>query len=88
MDPEAFPFDGAACAASDLTARLLAELTHVEQRLADAEARALAAMVFGQPVPSDAEADRVTGRQHIAALHHLLAGMPITIPGDSHVATA
>lgn len=86
MDTEALLLDGATCAASDLTARLLAELARVERQLADAEARALAAIVFGRPVPADAEVDRVAGRQHVAALHEVLAGMPITIPGARHVA--
>jgi hypothetical protein len=85
MDQELF--DGAACAASDLTARLLADLAQAANRLSAAESRFRAATASGLPIPLGVRAERTVCRQQVAFLRHVLEGMP-TCGGDYHAASA
>lgn len=68
--------EGAACAASDLTARLQADLARADERLALAEARVRAVTVAGVPVPSGLRAEHRQCRRQVASLLQVLAGMP------------
>ncbi len=85
------PFDGAACAASDLTARLLAELVQANRQLADADEQfrvtATRAHAEGSPIPFRVRAHRTECRRQIAMLRQVLAGMPYS-GGGCHVASA
>lgn len=69
-------FEGAACATSDLTARLLADLACADERLALAEARMRAVTVTGVAVPSRLRAEHRQCRTLVASLRQVLAGMP------------
>jgi hypothetical protein len=85
MDDE--QLEGATCAGSDLTARLLAELARAVDSLALAEARVHAAASRGV-TPLGAMRDQArTCRHHVRSLHRMLSGMP-DFAGGSHVAAA
>jgi hypothetical protein len=75
-------FEGAACAASDLTARLMAEMRRAGHSLAAAEAELVAAVRTGQPIPFAARRRRAECRHEIHNLRRLLAGMPSHPGGD------
>jgi hypothetical protein len=81
-------FDGAACPASDLAARLLWELTRAEHDLAIAEARVFQTLAVGDVVPADVRTHRDDCRLRVGGLHHLLAGMPVADEGGYHAASA
>lgn len=85
MDHE--QFEGAACAASDLTARLLAELAAASRRLATAGAAFRVASATGLPIPFAVRQARTGCRREVANLRHMLAGLPGGGEGD-HAATA
>lgn len=79
--------EGAACAGSDLTARLLADLARATDSLALAQARVHAAAAGGE-----APADRLRGelrtcQRHVQGLRQMLSGMP-DFEGGGHVASA
>jgi hypothetical protein len=78
--------EGAACAGSDLTARLFAELARASDSLAIAEARVHAAAAIAS-VPHDLRDELRACRQHKNSLLRMLSGMP-DFDGGSHVATA
>lgn len=78
-------FEGAACAASDLTARLLAELRRAGHDLAAAEAELVAAVREGRAIPFAARRRRAACRHEINNLRRLLAGLP-NHPGGDHAA--
>jgi len=74
--------DGAACdATSDLTARLLADLTQAQAELAVAEGRVHSALASGATVAPELRSDRILARQKVAVLYQVLDGMP-SIEGD------
>ena len=80
--------DGAACdAASDLTARLLAELSRAQAELAVAEGRMHTALAVGAAIPPDVRSERILARQKVAVLHQVLDGMP-SVEGECHAASA
>lgn len=88
MDHELFlGCDGAACAAADLTARILADLAQAAQHRAVAEARYRAALAAGTPVPLAVRLERTATRRQVDALHQLLDGMPGD-PETFHAASA
>lgn len=88
MDHELFSgCDGAACAAADLTARILADLAQAAQHRAVAEARYRAALAAGVPVPLAIRLERTASRRQVDALHQLLDGMPGD-PETFHAASA
>ncbi|MFK7741338.1 MAG: hypothetical protein AB8H80_13545 [Planctomycetota bacterium] len=68
--------DDAACAASDLTARLLAELSQARAQQALHDARALAACSKGIAIPAELRNESLLLEQKVAVLHQLLDGMP------------
>lgn len=74
--------DGAACAGSDLTARLFAELSRASDCLALAEARIHAAVASGLPAPERARRELLVCRRHVATLQRILSGMPDFDGGD------
>jgi hypothetical protein len=79
-------FEGAACAGSDLTARLFAELARASDSLAIAEARVHAAAAVAG-VPGHMREEVRACRQHKNSLLRMLSGMP-DFDGGGHVATA
>lgn len=79
--------EGAACAASDLTARLHAELTRAQAQLAITTARVHAIMARGDNLPLDLRNDRILHEEQVAVLHQVLAGVPC-IEGDHHAVSA
>lgn len=79
--------EGAACAGSDLTARLLAELRRAGDCLALAKARAHADAIAGLPPSERARRELRHCRRHVDSLRRLLAGMPAFDGGD-HAASA
>lgn len=83
--------DSAVCAASDLAARLDAELSQAHARLLAAELRFRAAsaqaITSHRPIPFAVRRQRIECRQDIALLRQVLAGMP-TIDGGSHAESA
>ncbi len=79
--------EGAACAGSDLAARLSAELARATDSLALAEARVRAEAAVGVAPSALARAAARGCRRHVASLRQLLAGMPDFTWG-SHAATA
>lgn len=89
MNHEAF--ETAACAASDLAARLDAELALANARLDAAELRFRAASAQSirshRPIPFTVRKQRIECRQEIALLEQVLAGMPTT-GGESHAESA
>ena len=88
MDHELFEgFDGAACAAADLTARLLADLHQAASRLALAEARFRAAAATGAPIPFAVRHERTVCRRIVASLRQVLDGLPGGTE-EQYVATA
>jgi hypothetical protein len=78
---------GAACAGSDLTARLLGELARASDCLALAEARVHGAVVAGTEPSGRMRADVRSCRHHVNSLRHVLAGMP-SFEGGSRAASA
>lgn len=87
MDHELYDGRDGACAAADLTARLLAELAQADHRLALAEARFRAAAATNLPVPLAIRHERTTCRRQVASLQAMLDGMPGTMEGP-HAASA
>jgi hypothetical protein len=89
MNPETL--ETAACAASDLTARLAAELARATAQLEDAERRyrtaSAQAFTAHAPVPLSIRQDRMEGRRRVAGLLRVLGGMP-TIEGGGHAQSA
>lgn len=79
--------DGAACAASDLTARLQAELARALAQLAITDARAHAALAVSSTVPADVRNEGILEREKVAVLRQLLDGVP-AIEGGNHAASA
>lgn len=84
MDHELF--DSAACAASDLTARLAADLSVASARLLAAEANCRATTAGGPPGLA-MRRERLAWRRQVAGLRQLLAGMPYDTE-VAHAATA
>jgi hypothetical protein len=74
-------FEGAACAGSDLTARLLADLARAGDCLALAEARLHAAAAGGAPDPRLRHEVHIC-RRHASSLRRMLSGMPTYEGGD------
>lgn len=87
MDLELYDGRDGACAAADLTARLLAELAQADHHLALAEARFRAAAASSTPVPLAVRHERTTCRRHVASLQAMLDGMPGGTE-ERHVASA
>jgi hypothetical protein len=79
--------EGAACAGSDLTARLLAELASATARLDDAERRLRNAAICGIRPAAALRAEHVLCKRYVASLRLMLAEMP-AFEGGSHVAIA
>lgn len=84
-------YESAACAASDLAARLTAELTVANARLLAAEqhfhAASARAMSQQSPIPFAVRRQRIEARQQVVLLRQVLAGMP-AIAGGSHAESA
>ena len=80
--------DDAACATSDLTARLRAELCLARAQLAVADARAVTALSAGGDVPADVRSERLLHRQRLRVLHRLLAGIPTIDDGEDRAISA
>jgi hypothetical protein len=85
------PFDGATCAASDLTARLVAELARAKRELARAEEELFAATMQSRAerraIPFQLRRQRSRCRNQIDMLRLVLAGMPYS-EGEYHVESA
>lgn len=83
-------FDGAACAAADLTARLLAELTEASAQFAAAQQElnlaAARARADGTVIPFSIRARRTACRDEVNLLRRVLAGIYST--GEAHVESA
>jgi len=79
--------EGAACAGSDLTARLLAELGRASDSLALAEARVHAAAAGGKPPTERSRRELRVCRGHVDSLRAVLSGMP-TFDGGNRAASA
>ena len=79
--------EGAACAGSDLTARLLAELAVAQSRVDDVERRLRNAAICGIRPAAALRAEHVLCKRHTASLRQMLAHMP-TYEGGCHAATA
>lgn len=79
--------EGAACAGSDLTFRLLAELSQATARLHSVEKLLTAARIAGERPPAAMRAEHLLCRRSIASLRHMLAAMP-DFEGGCHVASA
>ena len=84
------PFDGAACAAADLTARLLAELTEASAQFAAAQQEfnraAARSRADGTVIPLRTRARRTACRDQVGLLRRVLAG--IYSNGAAHVESA
>lgn len=89
MSPE--NLESAACAATDLAARLAAELARATAQLEDAERRYVTASVHAftahSSIPRAVRRDRMEGRRLVHVLQHVLGGMP-TIEGGGHAQSA
>lgn len=89
MNPETL--ETAACAVSDLTARLAAELDRATAQLEEAERRyrtaAALAFTVHSPVPLAIRRDRMEGRRRVAVLLRVLGGMP-NVDGGGHARIA
>ena len=83
------PFDGATCAAADLTARLLAELAEASAQFADAQQEFSLAAVKARSertvIPFSIRSRRTACRDQIALLRRILAGI---YSGEAHVESA
>ena len=83
--------DTAACAASDLAARLVAELAVASARLAAAEQRlqaaSEAACTANAPIPFPERRQRFECQQQVTLLRRVLAGLP-PVEGDDHAESA
>ena len=79
--------EGAACAASDLTARLHAELTRAQAQLAITTARTHSILARGETIPPDLANARVLHAEEVAVLREVLNGVP-SVEGDCHAASA
>jgi hypothetical protein len=77
--------EGAACAASDLTARLQAELTQAKAQLAIGTARTHSILARGETIPPDLANDCILHAEQVAVLRELLDGLP-SVAGDCHAA--
>jgi|RhiMethySRZTD1v2_1073278.scaffolds.fasta_scaffold02362_7 hypothetical protein len=84
------PWDGATCAAADLTARLLAELTVASAKFAAAQQEfnraAATARADGTVIPFSIRARRTACRDEVSLLRRVLAGIYTT--GAAHVESA
>jgi len=84
------PWDGATCAAADLTARLLAELTVASAQFAAAQQEfnraAATARADGTVIPFSIRARRTACRDEVSLLRRVLAGIYTT--GEAHVESA
>jgi hypothetical protein len=84
------PFDGAACAAADLTARLLAELTAASAQFAAAQQEfnraAARARADGTVIPFSIPARRTACLDEVDLLRRLIEG--IYSAGEAHVESA
>jgi len=87
MDHELYDGRDGACAAADLTARLLAELALADHRLAIVEARCRAAAATGDRLPLALRHERTSCRRQVASLQAMLDGMPGSLE-ERHVASA
>ena len=85
MDDELL--EGAACAGSDLTARLLAELARATDCLAVAQARVHAAAALGTKPPERLRAEARACQRQVGVLRQVLSGMP-DFGGGGHAAIA
>ena len=79
--------EGAACAASDLTARLHAELSRAQAQLAITTARVHAILARGDNLSLDLRNDRILHAEQVAVLQEVLDGVP-AIEGDCHAVSA
>ena len=68
--------DGAACAASDLTARLRAELCEAQAQLALAVARGAPARGLSEAERAEVTTARILIQEKIAVLREMLDGLP------------
>ncbi|MCA8963239.1 MAG: hypothetical protein H6838_13405 [Planctomycetes bacterium] len=83
-------FVDAACPASDLAARLFAELTRAEGELARVEelfAAAAAVASATHAVPFPLHRERLDRLQHVSGIRAVLADLT-NLSGDRHAATA
>ena len=84
------PFYEAACAAADLTARLVGDLTEASAQFADAQKElnlaAAKARAEGTVIPFSIRARRTACRDHVNLLRRILAG--IYSAGEAHVESA
>jgi hypothetical protein len=83
--------DGAACAASDLTARLHAELYRAQAQLAITTARMHVTMARGDDPSPDLRNDHILHGEHVAVLRQVLDGVPCidnTTGGEGHAVSA
>jgi len=79
--------EGAACAASDLTARLHAELVQAQAQLAITTARTHSIMARGETLPPDLVNERILHTEQVAVLHEVLNGVP-SVEEEDHAASA
>lgn len=79
--------EGAACAGSDLTARLLADLARATDSLALAQARVHAVAAVGVKPPEGLRAELRACHRQVRSLRQILSGMPDFTGGD-HAASA
>ena len=83
--------DGAACAASDLTARLHAELSRAQAQLAITTARVHALAARGDDLPSDLRNDQILHLEQVAVIREVLEGVPSIddgVEGECHAVSA
>ena len=85
------PFDGAACAAADLTARLLGDLAEASARFADAQREfslaAARARAERTVIPFSVRSRRTACRDQVGLLRRILAGI-YNCSGEAHVDSA
>ena len=74
--------EGAACAASDLTARLHADLTHAQAQLAITSARIHSLTARSETIPPNLLNDRILQTEQVAVLREVLNGVPSVDEAD------
>lgn len=79
--------EGATCAGSDLTARLLGELAHATARLHSVEQLMRNLRLTGARPPAAMRAEHLLCQRYVGSLRQMLAEMP-DYEGGGHVATA
>ena len=79
--------EGAACAGSDLAARLQGELARANDRLTVARARVRSQVAAGSSPDERSRAQVRACRRHVASLQQMLSGMP-DFEGGHHAASA